>query len=74
MVIEADKAMNESDILLIAQTLIQVHGEGAWYEAAQRADHAIEDCNWEAGANWKRILRTIEALQNLHLGASVTKH
>lgn len=57
--------MSEPEALQIAKLLIEAHGDNAWFEAAQRADHAFEDNNWKALANWKRVLRTIEALQNV---------
>jgi hypothetical protein len=66
--------MNDSEILQTAKFLIEAHSENAWFEAAQRADRAIEDCKWEAESNWKRILRTIEAIQNVHIGKTTAKH
>jgi hypothetical protein len=66
--------VDESEALQTAKLLIESHGDNAWFEAAQRADRAIEDCNWEAADNWQRILRTIEALQNVHMGKSNAMH
>lgn len=55
--------MEEIDIWRTAKILIDAHGEGAALEAAQRADHAIEDGNPEAESAWKRILKAITELQ-----------
>jgi hypothetical protein len=66
--------MEEIDIWRAAKILVDAHGDGAWYEAAQRADHAIEDGNVEAESTWKRVLRAIEALQNVQIGKSTAMH
>lgn len=66
--------MNDAEILQTAKVLIEAHGDNAWLEAAQRADHAHEDGKWKAMENWQRVLRTIEALQNVHFGKSGAMH
>jgi hypothetical protein len=32
--------MDDAQILQTANVLIEAHGDNAWFEAAQRADHA----------------------------------
>ena len=66
--------MNDSEILQTAQVLIESHGDNAWFEASQRADHCYEDGKLNAFANWQRILKTIEALQNIHIGRTSARH
>jgi hypothetical protein len=61
--------LEEIDIWRAAKILINAHGNLAWLEAAQRADHAIEDANTEAEAVWKRVLRAVEELQRDRRGA-----
>jgi hypothetical protein len=54
--------MEEIDIWRTAKILMDAHGDKAWLEAAQRADHAIEDGNTDAEAVWKRVLKAITEL------------
>jgi hypothetical protein len=55
--------VEEIDIWRTAKILIDAHGENAWLEAAQRADHCLENCNSEGAAVWKRVLLAVEDLQ-----------
>lgn len=66
--------MKDSEVLQTATILIEAHGDNAWFEASRRADHAYEDGKLKAFANWQRVLRTIEALQNVHLGKTSAVH
>jgi hypothetical protein len=66
--------MTDSEILQTAKVLIEAHGDNAWLEAAQRADHAYEDNKLKAFKNWQRVLRAIEALQNVHIGKTSEMH
>jgi hypothetical protein len=51
--------MEEIDIWRTAKILVDAHGDGAWLQAAQRADHAIEDGSAEAESVWKRVRKAI---------------
>ncbi len=55
--------MDEINIWRTAKILIDAHGENAWLEAAQRADHCLENGNPEGVAVWKRVLRAVGDLQ-----------
>lgn len=55
--------MEEIDIWRTAKILIDAHGDNAWLQAAQRADHALEDGNRDAESVWMRVLKAIEELQ-----------
>jgi hypothetical protein len=55
--------MEEIDIWQTAKILIDAHGESAWLEAAQRADHCLEVGNSDGATVWKRVLRAVEDLQ-----------
>jgi hypothetical protein len=55
--------MDEIDIWRTAKILVDAHGDAAWLEAAQRADHCLEDGNPDGAAVWKRVLRAVEDLQ-----------
>lgn len=55
--------MEEIDIWRTAKILIDAHGENAWLEAAQRADHAIEDGNPASVNVWMRVMRAIGELR-----------
>ncbi|MBN9590287.1 MAG: hypothetical protein BGN85_12975 [Alphaproteobacteria bacterium 64-11] len=62
--------MDEIDIWRTAKILIDAHGENAWLEAAQRADHALEDGSPEGVTVWKRVLRAVEDLRRQKPSAS----
>jgi hypothetical protein len=64
--------MREAEILEVAETLIEVHGEKTWFEVAKRADCAANHS--AARRNWRRILKLVEAIQNIHLGENSTMH
>jgi hypothetical protein len=51
------------DVWRTAQILIDGHGENAWLEASQRADHALEDNNPEGVKLWKKVVTAIDELQ-----------
>jgi hypothetical protein len=55
--------VEEIDIWRTAKILIDSHGEDAWLEASQRADHALEDSNSECVKVWKRVVAAIDELQ-----------
>jgi len=55
--------LEEIDIWRTAKILLDAHGDNAWLEAAQRADHALEDGNDDAFTVWKRVLKAVEDLQ-----------
>lgn len=55
--------MEEIDIWRTAKILIDAHGEDAWLEASQRADHALEDNNSDGVKVWKRVIAAIDELQ-----------
>lgn len=55
--------MDEVDIWRAAKILIDAHGDKSWLEAAQRADHCLENGNLDGVDVWKRVLRAIEDLQ-----------
>jgi hypothetical protein len=55
--------MDEVDIWRTAKILIDVHGDKAWLEAAQRADHCFEDGNLDGVNVWKRVLKAVDELQ-----------
>ena len=56
--------MEEIDIWRTAKLLIDSHGDGAWLQAAQRADKALEDGKPEIAGVWKRVLQAVERLQD----------
>lgn len=56
-------AVSDIDIWRTAKILIDSHGENAWLEASQRADHAVEDNNSDGVKVWKRVLAAIDELQ-----------
>jgi hypothetical protein len=55
--------MYEIDVWRSARLLINEHGEGAEFVAAQRADQMIARGNPEGEAMWKKILVAIRELQ-----------
>lgn len=63
--------MEELDIWRTAKVLIDAHGEGAWLQAAQRADRALEEGKPEIAGVWKRVLRAVEQLQDTPPDATV---
>jgi hypothetical protein len=62
--------MEEIDIWRTAKILLDAHGDNAWLEAAQRADHAVDDGNAAAEGVWKRVLRAVEEWQRTKPSAS----
>jgi len=58
--------MEEIDIWRTAKILIDAHGDNVWLEAAQRADHSVEDGNAQAESVWKRVLKAVEELQRIN--------
>jgi hypothetical protein len=56
-------ALQEIDIWRTAKVLIDAHGESAWLEAAQRADHCLEAGNSNGATVWKQVLKAVEDLQ-----------
>jgi hypothetical protein len=62
--------MEEIDIWRTAKILVDAHGENAWLEAAQRADHCLEGGNLEGVAAWKRVLLAVNDLQRQKPNAS----
>jgi hypothetical protein len=52
-------SLGDIDIWRTAKLLIDSHGEDAWLEASQRADHALEDKNSD-GEVWKRVIEAID--------------
>lgn len=55
--------MEDIDIWRAARQMIVLHGEDAWFAAAQRADHYIARGDPEGERVWKGILRAVEELQ-----------
>ncbi len=51
------------DIYRTANVLVKHHGQAAPIHAAMRADAMLEKGDLDGYAVWKRILRTIEELQ-----------
>lgn len=64
--------MEELDIWRTAKILIDAHGDGAWLEAAQRADHCLENGNPDGVVVWKRVLRAVEDLRRTKTTADRT--
>jgi hypothetical protein len=49
----SSNGVEDIDIWRTAKILIDSHGEGAWLEAAQRADRGVEDGNADVVRVWK---------------------
>ena len=43
--------------------MVKRYKSAAMQEAAMRADHLLEDCDWRAAITWHRIVGAIERLQ-----------
>ena len=65
--------MEEIDIWRTAKLLIDSHGDGAWLQAAQRADKALEDGKPEIAGVWKRFCRPWNGCKTRSLAARSTK-
>jgi len=59
------------DIYRSAQVLVKRHGQDAPIHAAMRADAMLEKGDLNGYAVWKRVLRAVEELQGVELGAQV---
>lgn len=61
----------ESHIWACANTLLQQHGNNAWFVAALRADALLEAGDHEGHAMFKAVLTRIETLEQLDPAGSV---
>jgi hypothetical protein len=59
----SSNGVEDIDIWRTAKILIDSHGEGAWLEAAQRADRGVEDGNADVVRVWKLAPRAVGELQ-----------
>ena len=57
-------SLDELDIWRSAQQLITAHGEMAEWEAAMRADAALNDGNMDGVRVWRAVLEAVKKLQN----------
>ena len=55
--------ITEADIWRSALTMVKRYKDDAMQEAAMRADHLLEDGDWQAAITWHRILDAIDRLQ-----------
>jgi len=61
----------ERHIWACANTLLQQHGNDAWFHASQRADALLEASDFDGHAMFKAILARIEVLQQMTPTGSV---
>ncbi len=61
----------ERHIWACANTLLQQHGNDAWFHASQRADALLEAGDLDGHAMFKAILERIEALEQMKPAGSV---
>jgi hypothetical protein len=61
----------ERHIWACANTLLQQHGNDAWFHASQRADSLLEAGDFDGYAMFKAILARIEMLEQMTPTGSV---
>jgi hypothetical protein len=52
----------EIDIWRTALAMLKRYGDDAMLEACTRADHALEDGDWQGSLTWHRIIDALERL------------
>jgi hypothetical protein len=50
------------DIWRAAMAMLKRYGDDAMLEACTRADHALEDGDWQGSLTWHRIIDALERL------------